>query len=547
MTPSGAHGGAGPAPGPGAGGLPDDVILGLDVGTTAAKAVAFGLAGSGRTGSDWPGSAWRRAALREYPLRQPEPGWQVQDPDEVAAAVLAALAEVVAACQGARVAAISVSTAMHGLIGLDAQRQPLTPLLTWADARSVPQARRLKESGAALALYRASGSPIHPMTPLTKLMWCAEHDPALTARARHWVGLKDFVLATLTGQVVTEASSASGTALWDLGTRNWNPVAVALAGVRPEQLPPILPTTTQLGLGAAVAARLGLPAGTPVVVGAADGPLGNLGTGAVQPGTAGLSIGTSGAVRMLVHEPALDPDGRLFCYALTDDHWVLGGAVSNGGEVLRWAGRLLGADLLRDAAGANADAELLALAEAVPPGSEGLLMLPYLLAERAPLWDPELTGAFLGIRHGHSRGHFVRAAVEGVALQLSAIVSRLDRIVPVQSVRATGGVFRSELWRAVLAGTLARPVTVVGGAEGTALGAAALGLFALGRSPSLEDAAAQLRVGGPEQVLLADPDAVAAYAALRGSVPALLRAYTEVTEMFDAMVAPPTTPSAAPS
>jgi gluconokinase len=511
--------------GPGAGGVPDEVILGLDVGTTATKAVAFGLDGPG----------WRRAALREYPLRQPEPGWQVQDPDEVATAVLAALAEVVAACRGARVVAISVSTAMHGLIGLDPQQRPLTPLLTWADTRSGPQARRLRDSGAALAIHRTSGSPIHPMTPLTKLMWCAEHDPALTARVRHWVGLKDFVLATLTGQVVTEASSASGTALWDLRTRDWNPVAVALAGVRPEQLPPILPTTAQLGLGSVAATRVGLAPGTPVVVGAADGPLGNLGTGAVQPGVAGLSIGTSGAVRMLVPEPALDPDGRLFCYALTDDHWVLGGAVSNGGEVLRWAGRILGADLLRDAAGAGVDAELLALAATVPPGSDGLLMLPYLLAERAPLWDPELTGAFLGIRHGHTRGHFVRAAVEGVALQLAVIVARLDRIVPVHGVRATGGVFRSGLWREVLAGTLARPVTVVGGADGTALGAAALGLFALGRSPSLEQAAAQLRVGGPEELVMADPDDVAAYAALRASVPALLRAYAEATDMFAAL------------
>jgi gluconokinase len=511
----------------GARATPGEVIVGLDVGTTAAKVVAFGV--------DTP---WRRAALREYPLRQPQRGWQVQDPDEVRSAVRAALAQATAAAGAATVLGISVSTAMHGLIGLAADGRPLTPLVTWADARSIGQARRLKESDAALAVYRASGSPIHPMTPLTKLMWFAEEEPELCARVAHWVGLKDFVLAVLTDRLVTEASSASGTAMWDLATRDWNPAALTLAGVRPDQLPPILPTTTQLPLSPAAAAALGLPAGTPVVVGAADGPLGNLGTGALAPGVAGLSIGTSGAVRMLVPRPALDADGRLFCYALTDDHWVVGGAISNGGEVARWAGRVFGADLLAHAAGSSADAELLALAEQVPAGSDGLLMLPYLLAERAPLWDPELTGAFLGIRHGHTRGHFVRAAVEGVALQLSAIVERLARVAPVTSLRATGGVFRSALWRRVVAGTLDRPVVVTGGAEGTAMGAAALGLYALGRADSLAAAAAQLGTSGPEVPLVADPDDVARYAQLRRSVPTLLRAYEEVTDMFAAMDRP---------
>jgi gluconokinase len=514
-------------PSPGGGAPPDEVVVGLDVGTTATKAVAFGLSSSSR-----------QVASREYPLRQPEPGWQVQDPEEVRSAVLATLAEVVSA-SGGPVLGICVSTAMHGLIGLARDGRPLTPLVTWADARSVPQARRLKQSGAGRSVYRTSGSPIHPMTPLTKLMWFTEHEPELSARVRHWVGLKDYVLAALTGQLVTEASSASGTALWDLATGQWSPPALALAGITADQLPPILATTTALPLSPAAADTIGLPAGTPVVVGAADGPLGNLGTGALDPGVAGLSIGTSGAVRMLVEQPALDPDGRLFCYALTPDHWVVGGAVSNGGEVARWAGRVFGADLLHDAEpGTSADAALLALAEAVPAGSEGLLMLPYLLAERAPLWDPELTGAFLGIRHGHTRGHFVRAAVEGVALQLSAIVERLDRLAPVTSLRATGGVFRSPLWRRVVAGALDKPVTISGSAEGTALGAAALGLYALGRAETLPAAAALLRTSVPETVLAAEPADVARYAQLRASVPTLLNAYREVTDMFSAMDRP---------
>ena len=508
----------GEVPGPSA-----EVIIGLDVGTTATKVVAFEV-----------GSARRVTAIREYPLMAPQPGWQVQDPFVVRAAVLSALAECVTAVGGDRVAAVSVSTAMHALIGLDADFEPVTSLITWADARSVDEARGLRASDVAMDLYRASGTPIHPMTPLTKLMWFSRREPVLTAHVRWWAGLKDYVLATLTQTMATELSSASGTAMLDLTTRDWNPTAIELAGIRAEQLPPVLPTTAVLGLAAAVAAEVGLPAGLPVVVGAGDGPLGNVGTGAMARGVVGLSLGTSGAVRMVVPEPQLDPAGRLFCYALTESQWIVGGAISTGGVVVRWAGDVFGRGLGTE--GTPHDRELLELAAAVPPGSDGLLMLPYLLAERAPLWNPDLAGAYLGIRHGHTRGHFVRASVEGVALQLSTIVEALDRIEPVTSVRATGGAFRSVLWRQVLAGAIGRPVTVTGGAEGSALGVAALGLLALGRAADLTSAVEAL---GPPQGArpievpeVASPAEVAFYRGLRASVPSLLAAYDEVARLF---------------
>jgi gluconokinase len=506
---------------------PGEVVIGLDVGTTAAKVVAFGL-----------GSDWRHTAIREYPLLAPQPGWQVQDPDAIRAAVLAALAECAQAAGRSTVLALSVSTAMHGLIGLDAGLRPLTPLVTWADARSRDEARQLRLDGTAAEIYRASGTPVHPMTPLTKIMWFTRHEPELAGRVRWWAGLKDYVLAVLTGTLATELSSASGTAMLDIASRDWSPSAAALAGISPEQLPPILPTTAALGLRDDVARQVGLPMGLPVVVGAGDGPLGNVGTRAMEPGVVGLSLGTSGAVRMVVPEPRLDPEGKLFCYALTDDLWVVGGAVSNGGAVVRWAGGVFGNDLSAADPHAPADAELLALAEVVPPGSDGLVMLPYLLAERAPLWDPDLTGAYLGIRHGHTRGHFVRAAVEGVALQLSTIVDALDAIAPVTHVRATGGVFRSELWRTVLAAVLGRPLTVTGGAEGSALGAAALALLALGRAPDLQ-AAVELLGPPPSDdevapTLTVAPSAeeIASYVRQRALVPELLAGYDGVVRLL---------------
>jgi gluconokinase len=496
---------------------PAELVIGLDVGTTATKAVAFGV-----------GSGSRHTVVREYPLLQPEPGWQVQDPTTVLAAVLGALSEVVSHAKGARVIGISVSSAMHGLIGLDTQLRPLTPLLTWADSRAVREAAELRASGESESLHRTSGTPVHPMSPLTKLIWFDRHQPTFSRRVRAWVGLKDYVLHALTGTLVTELSSASGTGLLDLSTRTWNPRALELAGVREDQLPPVLSTTAVLGLSGSVAARLGLPAATPVVVGAGDGPLANLGTGALDPGVVGVSVGTSGAARMVVPGPVPDRSGRLFCYALTDDAWVVGGAVSNGGISIRWAGGVFGHD-------GGSDTDLLELAASVPAGSDGLAMLPYLLAERAPLWDPTVTGAFFGLRHSHTRGHFVRAVVEGVALQLWTIVQELDATVPVTRIRATGGVFRSPVWREVLAGVLGHPVTVTGEAEGSALGAAALGMTALGRSASLRAALDALSPGllrdNTQQVSVSPSDREA-YHLVRGEIPGLLESYAAVSDLF---------------
>ncbi len=502
------------------GARPAQVIIGLDIGTTGVKAVAFGL-----------GSAWRRVAIREYPLLQPAPHQEVQDPGTILSAVAQALAECAANVAGAEVLAISVSAAMHGLLGLDCELAPLTPLITWADSRAHEEARELRRSGSDL--HGLTGTPVHPMTPLAKLMWFARHEPQTLARARWWVGLKELVLAWLTGRLVTELSSASGTGMLELATRTWSEAAIAVAGISPRQLPAILPTTAQLPLAATAAQATGLAAGTPVVAGAADGPLGNLGTGAIIPGVAGLSVGTSGAVRMVVTQPGVDDRRTLFCYALTDELWVVGGAISNGGVVVRWAEESLAPDLSVTGA-AGRDETLLQLAATAPPGSDGLVMLPYLLAERAPLWDPDLTGAYLGLRRDHTRAHLVRAALEGVCIQMRLILDRLEAVAQVDSVRATGGVFRSALWREVMAAMLARPLEVVGEAEGTALGAAALGLLALGRAATPADAIALLAdpSAAPAPQVEAAGELVATYDRLRASIPGLVAELDGIARLF---------------
>ena len=501
-----------------------EVIIGLDVGTSTVKASAYAV-GGGRVAT----------ATREYPLLHPLAGYVEQDPDVMVTAAMATIRDLTAQLGRATVLALSCSAALHGLVGLDAEHRPLTPLVTWADSRSQEQCASLYATNQAFELHHMSGIPVHTMSPLTKLMWFAQNEPALCQRVRWWVGLKDYVVLRLTGQLTSEVSSASATGLLAMHTRTWDEGLLELAGITEDQLPEVHSVTATVGLGAAAAEACGLPVGLPVVLGAGDGPLANIGAGAMTPGVAALTLGNSGAVRTLVEEPGVDERGTLFCYALTDDTWVVGGPLSNGGMVMNWALDLVGADLLADDAD-HAYAALVALAEIIPAGAEGLVMVPYLIAERAPLWDPSLHGTLLGLRRGHGRGHLVRAAMEGVAMQLAAIVDAFDHVSPLTSVRASGGAFRSPLWGRVVASMIDRPMTVIGQSDGSCLGAAALGLLALGRAADLTDAVRQLepQVLGPGAPVVTDPDEISLYRARRADVPNLLEDQLQLAAAFPA-------------
>lgn len=382
---------------------------------------------------------------------------------------------------------VGLSTVMHSLLGLDADDRPLTPTITFADSRAWPQALRLRRDHG-VSLYRATGTPLHPMAPLSKLVWFREHRPDLADRVRWWVSIKEYLLRRMCGSDVVDASIASASGLLDLETGEWHDGALAVAGIDADRLGAPVPTTTVLDhLRDEAARRLGLPSGTPVVVGASDGVLANLGVGATAPGIAALTIGTSGAIRVTAPEPRTDPDMRTFCYALTSDRWVLGGAISNGGLVLRWLGdQMLGED--------DYD-RLTADAAEVAAGSDGVLMLPYLTGERAPQWSPLRGGVLFGLRLEHGRAHAVRAALEGVALQLRLVAAALrDAEADFDRVRVTGGFVSSDLWMQIVADVLGTALEVPRTSEGVAYGAALLARHALGEVDDLDEATAGLEI-----------------------------------------------------
>ncbi|MTE22815.1 gluconokinase [Microbacterium sp. ZXX196] len=467
-----------------------DVVVGIDMGTTATKVVAYTVDGRAIA-----------QASHGYPLSEPHPGHAEQDPHQILDAVYRGVREVVAEIGAARVAGVSFSSAMHSIMALDADGAPLTPVVTWADTRAAEDVARLRDSGAGLALHRRTGTPIHPMSPLAKLMWFRRTDPDLVRRAATWAGIKDWVLWRMAGELVIDHSLASASGLMDIHAVRWDDEALSLAGIRADQLPGLVPTTAVLrGVTAEAARETGLPRDAAVVVGAGDGPLANLGVGAVRPGVVACSVGTSGALRVAVDRPAVDPNGGVFCYALTENRWVTGGAINNGGVVLDWVrSEIAGGD-----AGLST-AQLLDEAMTVPAGAGGLVMLPYLLGERAPRWGGVARGAYVGLTRAHRRAHLVRAAVEGVALQLTLVLQSMRQAdLPISEIRATGGVTKHQIWRQTLASAFGGAIGMPDGHEGSGFGAALLGMEALGAIESIDVAADLVPVRDVVEPIAAD-------------------------------------------
>ncbi|MCI2237311.1 gluconokinase [Paenibacillus sp. TRM 82003] len=467
------------------------VVLGVDLGTTSTKVVAFDAAGRERA-----------SAGAGYSLREPAPGHVELGAEDVLRAAVRATRDAAAraSAAGCAVAGISFSSAMHSLVGLGARDELLTQVITWADTRATEEAEELRPTDLGRSLHRATGTPVHPMSPLVKLVHLQRHEPALFAAVRTWVQVKDLLVRRWTGQWVTDRSTASATGMVDLATGDWSADALRVAGVSPVQLPPVVPVTALAGtLTATAAEELDLPASTPVFAGGADGPLANLGVGAVVPGTAALSIGTSGALRVAARAPRVDAAGRTFCYSLTDDLWVVGGATTNGGVVLRWLAETLTPDLsfVAGELGEAPEESLIDLAAGVPAGADGLLMLPHLLSERAPQWSALTSGVLVGLQRRHGRAHFVRAALEGVCQQLALVADSVeDAGSEITEIRATGGFARSAVWRQLLADVLGRPLSfAAGGQEGSSFGAALVGHHALGNLDMVEAARREVRIG----------------------------------------------------
>jgi len=288
---------------------------------------------------------------------------------------------------------------------------------------------------------------------------------------------------------VIDYSVASATGMFHLKNLEWDSEALAIAGITEAHLSKPVPTTYYLsGMDSAYAADMGLLPDTPFVIGASDGVLSNLGVNAIDPGIVAVTIGTSGAIRTVTDRPITDEKGRIFCYALTDKHWVIGGPVNNGGMTFRWLRDELASAEVETAKRLGIDSYevLTKIASKVAPGADGLLFHPYLAGERAPIWNPDARGSFFGLGLHHKKEHMVRAVLEGVIFNLYTVLLALQELIGVPSkIRATGGFARSELWRQMLADIFNQEVDVPESFESSCLGAVVLGRYALGEIEDL--------------------------------------------------------------
>jgi gluconokinase len=478
-------------------------IIGVDIGTSSTKAVLFDTNGQ-QVASSAQRYNLRFSSGETAPIRGP--GAAEQDANEILQATLATVAtvtETVAASgvDASQILGLSFSCAMHTLLLIDEAGEPMSPVYTWADNRSDRAATVVHQQDSTL--YQRTGLPPHPMSPLVKLVWLRTEQPALFAKAARVVSVKEYVLSRWCGEWVVDLSIATTTGLLNLAELTWDAGALALAGISPDQLSILVPTTHALSIGDAIAKKIGIRANTPVIVGASDGVLANLGIGAISPNIAAITLGTSGAVRRVVDRPITSSPAQLFCYALTPERWVMGGAVNNGGIALQWARDTLVpyTTSLRERREYGSEPtpstyeRMTQMAETITPGADGLIFHPYLLGERAPLWNAQARASFFGIGRNHSQAHFVRAVMEGVLYNLHSVFSALEEAGgEVTTLRASGGFAHSDVWQQMLADILNRPIEIPTVIESSAFGAATLGLVALGEWAELDEVKNHIKI-----------------------------------------------------
>ena len=436
----------------------DTCIVGLDLGTTSIKAVAYTPAGELL--------ASRSAVVK---TETGPDGRAVQNPDDVVELAVAVLDEVAGdiARMGLRIAALGMSAAMHSLVALTHRGEPLMPAMTWMDARPADVAQALWASEDGPRLYARTGTPIHAMAPVCKLAWLREQMPEVFAKARRFVSLKEYVWHHLFGEWVCDPAMASATGLFDVQRLDWDPDALEFAGVRADQLSrPVPADWSQPLASSSLASRLPLAEDAQAVVGGSDGVLATLAAGAKEREMLVVTIGTSLAVRAASQRPVTNANLRTFCYALGKGEYVLGAPSNAGGVVIDW--------LVQTLLGRPGEIEPM-LAAAGGVQVDHLLALPYVAGERAPLWDEGMSAAWVGLRLHHGPAHMVRAAVEGVLFQTRWLVEEmLDLAEGARGVMLAGRLFEQPWIAEAAAALMPVPVWLQSDADGATYGAAML-------------------------------------------------------------------------
>jgi xylulokinase len=448
--------------------------LGIDIGTGGSRALLVDKNGLVK--------ASFTAAHAEITMQQPL--WAEQEPDDWWRAAQLAIRGVLeqSGVKNSEIRGIGLSGQMHGLTLLDASHKVIRPALIWCDQRSQPQVDFINSTVGKEKVLEWTANPVLTGFTLPKLLWVRDHEPAAYERVRQMLLPKDYIRFRLTGEFATEVSDASGTSLFDVVNRRWSQELAEALGVDRTILPRVYESSEISGrISTEAATATGLAAGTPVVGGGGDQAASAVGNGIVSPGIVSCTLGTSGVVFAHMEQVQYDPAGRVhtFCHAVTGK-WHVMGVTQAAGLSLQWFRNQL-------APGTPYDS-LMQEAASAKPGCDGLYWLPYLMGERTPHLDPTIRGGWAGLTARHTRADLIRSIIEGVSYSQCDGLDIIENLgIEIRSVRASGGGANSPFWRQILADVFDKPVVTLASQEGSAYGAALLGLVGTGEFSSVPE------------------------------------------------------------
>ncbi len=458
-----------------------DCIISIELGTNAVRVYAFDLKGTI--------IAFAKGA---YPTFHPYPDYSEQDPEQILITMLYVLKNLLNEkihYHKYKVVSICFSASMHSLLAVDKHGAPLGNVITWADSRGQKEARALEDSPMAEKIYSVTGTPIHPMSPLVKIVWLKNMQPAIFQQTDKFMSLKSYIIQQLTGACVIDHSLSSATGLLDIYKREWDKTALEYAGIRTSQLPDPVPINYSPGkLLTQYRVSLGLPAATKILVGSSDGCFATLGAGVWDDYKATVTIEDSAAVRVVGTCVLIDKKQRLFNYILDDTHYVSGGPSNSGGIVFEWFAKQFG-DFKEAYDLETCMEDLMKEASMVDPGSERLLFLPYLLGERAPIWNAHARGVFFGVNINHERKHFARAVIEGIMYQMFSIGKMLQEHRNIKQISVNGSFASIPFCTQLIADIFNLPVSASANASSVSMGAYLLSATDIGVYKNIEDAA----------------------------------------------------------
>jgi gluconokinase len=444
----------------------NDYVIGIDIGTGSVKGLAVNRKGTVISSSQF-----------SYGMTQTDDGLCEQNAEEIWKAFVNCVRSLRKNFEKDP-EAIALSSAMHSLIAVDANDKPLSNVITWADNRAADVAERILHSSSGEMLYEQTGTPIHAMSPLCKIIWLRENNSHLFSSTSRFISIKEFVWFKLFQVYEADYSIASATGLFDIDSLVWNQNALEIAGLTKEKLSEVVDTDHhRTNINKRIAEHLGILNTTKILIGGSDGCMANLGSFATDPHIAALTIGTSGAIRVATKKPVLNFEAMTFNYRLNKHTFISGGPTNNGGVVLKWYAESF---LKKKLQSAEDYSHLLGTIAANPERTD-LLFLPYILGERAPIWNSDASGVFFGIRNHHTQEHFTKAVLEGVSMALYNIYENMERAgIQLDQINVSGGFVHSTEWLQIIANIFGKKLMLINTSDASALGAAYLALKTFG-------------------------------------------------------------------